>query len=288
MDFEGVRGRIEEQFGDFSPQLKKAARYAVARPEEVALNSLRNVASKAGVHPSTLVRLAHELAFDGYNDFREPFRSWLRDRPFSFSDRARKLRRRGREAETLVGEMLARDLANLQTSIATIGVERLVEARRILSDSRRIFVCGLRSLYPLAFYFHYACRMFMDKTILLTGQGGTFADDLRRVSSEDALFVFSYAPYARDTMKAVRFARECKAKVIAVTDSPLSPAAQFSTVALVVSNASPSFFPSLVPAVSVLQTLVALLIAQAGAGSLADLANSERQLKSFNVYVEDD
>jgi DNA-binding MurR/RpiR family transcriptional regulator len=287
MDFDGVCGRIEERFGGFSPQLKKAARYAVARPEEVALNSLRAVATKAGVHPSTLVRLARELAFNGYNDFREPFRSWLRDRHFSFSDRARKLRRRGREAEALVGEMLARDLTNLQTSFAAIGVDRLTEARRLLSESRRIFVCGLRSLYPIAFYFHYACRMFMDKTILLTGQGGTFADDLRRVSADDALFAFSYAPYARDTMKAVRFARERKARIIAVTDSPLAAAARGATVALVVSNVSPSFFPSLVPAISVVQTLVALLIAQAGPDSLADLANSERQLKSFNVFGED-
>ena len=77
-DFAAVTGRIEAAFPDLSPRLRQAARYVIDRPDEVALSSMRRVAAGAGVHPSTMVRLARALAFPGYGALREPFRQHLR------------------------------------------------------------------------------------------------------------------------------------------------------------------------------------------------------------------
>ena len=52
-----VHRRIAESIDGLSPQLRRAARYVVANPEEVAMHSLREVAQSAGVAPPTLSRL---------------------------------------------------------------------------------------------------------------------------------------------------------------------------------------------------------------------------------------
>jgi len=46
-------------------------------------------------------------------------------------------------------------------------------------------------------------------------------------------------------------------------------------------------FPSVVPALSVAQTLVALLVARGGRASLQEIEESEAQLGKFAVYLKD-
>src|SRR5216684_254811 len=77
-DIVSVTRRLEGGYHSLPPQLRKAARYVVKAPTEIALYSLREVAARAEVGPTTLVRLAAQLGFASYNAFRETFREGLR------------------------------------------------------------------------------------------------------------------------------------------------------------------------------------------------------------------
>jgi DNA-binding MurR/RpiR family transcriptional regulator len=287
MDLAPLNKRIERRFAALSPRLRTAARYALDRPDEVALHSMRALAARAGVPPSTMNRLARELGFAGYEAFRAPFRQWLQQRQISFTERARALRERARhdKATALISDLMAADVADLQETYTSLGEKQLVAARQLLAAAPRIFVLGTRSLYPVAFAFHYACRMFMDTTILLTGQGGTFADELRRVRKGDVLLAIGYDPMPRDMLRAVDFAREAGARILALTDSAVSALAERAELVLPVRSDSPSFFGSAVPALSVAQTLAALLLAEGGEVVLRRLERSERQLVGLEVYA---
>ena len=289
MDLAALTERLEARFPRLSPQLQRAARFVLEHPEEIALNSMRSVAAKAGVTPSTMVRLARDVDLAGYEAFRAPFGVWLRGRRHSFTERVRDLRQRGRhsKAAALISEIMSADLTDLQETYALLGNAKLAAAERLLVAAPRIFVIGVRSLYPVAFLFHYACRMFLDNTILLTGQGGSFADELRRVERRDVILAIGYEPYPRDMMRAVQFGVELGGKVLAITDSSVSPLARSAALSLVVKANGPSVFPSIVPAMSVVQALVALLLARSGKGALQRIASSERQLHGLGVFIED-
>ncbi len=56
---------------------------------------------------------------------------------------------------------------------------------------------------------------------------------------------------------------------------------------LVVAKESPSFFGSLVGALSVSQALVAALVARGGAAAIDALDTTERHLDAFEVYWEE-
>ncbi len=120
----------------------------------------------------------------------------------------------------------------------------------------------------------------------LLGFAGTFADDLRRAGPNDALLVFSYEPYARDAISALRFARERGLRIVSVTDSVVSPIAAQASALIVAANTTPSLFPSVVPALSIAQALVALLVARGGRASLQEIEKSEAQLREFAVYLK--
>jgi len=63
MDYAEFAQNLAERYPSLSPQLRLAARHVLDRPDDVALMSMRGIAADAGVHPTTLTRLARALDF---------------------------------------------------------------------------------------------------------------------------------------------------------------------------------------------------------------------------------
>lgn len=281
---------LQQVYPNLSPQLRRAAHYLIERPDEIAFTSMRQLAERADVQPATMVRLAQAIGFDGYETLREPFRDALRQQPTGFGQRARNLLARtgrrsgGRALSQLANEMVASDRENIALSLEAIGADELADAARVLAGARRIYLIGQRSLFPAAFYVHYACSMFRDNLILVDGNGGTFADGLRGVSDEDAMLVFSFEPYSRGTIEAAEYGAKYGATVIAITDSLVSPLAALTQHLLLVGTDTPALFRSVVPAMTISQVLVAQILAQGGQEALSRVTESEHQLESFGAY----
>lgn len=280
---------IQVRFLTLSPQLRKAAQFVIDNPEEIALHSMRAIAGLAEVHPNVMLRLARELGYSSYAPFRQQFRGWILARgTTSWVGRAQDLRKRGRgtHSSALVEDFIQQEVENLHTTFGPGIVPRLDEAASMIGEARQVYVVGLRSLFSVGFYFHYVCRMFMRKSILLTGVGGTFADDLRNVDRSDVMIAFSYDPYSTDTVKAVKFARDRGARTIVITDSKDSPIASGEGVTIIVSNNAKSLFPTMLPAFAIVQMLTTLLVAEGNEETLAAIARSESQLNRFGVYLD--
>lgn len=288
MSHETVAAALQSAYRDLSPQLRQAAQFVLDRPDDVALHSMRTLAGLAGVHPSTMVRLAQRLDFDGYNDFRDVFRARLSGYRARFSGQARALRDRGRSGEEDVVRAIAdADSANLIHTYQEIDPRRLTRSADALNQARRIYVIGLRGCYPIAHYFSYAASMFRDDVICLDGRAGVFADELRRAGDKDVALAISFSPYTRETIRAVNFARNRNTRIIAITDALRSPLVADAFEVLLVHCATPFFFQSVTAAMSVVQCLVASMLAEGDEQALAVLMESERQLESVNAYLDD-
>jgi DNA-binding MurR/RpiR family transcriptional regulator len=154
-----------------------------------------------------------------------------------------------------------------------------------LLAARRFYVLGLRSLFPAAYYLDYACRLFSDKSVLVTGVGGAITDELRRATAKDALVAFSFEPYARLTVEAVQYAAARNVRIVAVTDSIVSPIVESASVVLLAPNAGPALIPSILPAMAVAQALASLMVTAGGADTLDEIARSAAQLRSLHAYI---
>lgn len=286
-DKEYVENLIKSSFYELTPMLQLAAKYVADHPREIAISSMRQTAKDAGVQPSVMHRLAIQLGFDGYNAFRDVYRNWLANREGSFSARATQLQKRKSNdlREQLITDVLQADIHNMDALLDSQSLAAFKRAHDLLINARSIFVVGLRSMFPAAYYFSYSCGMFLNNTVLLSGVGGGFADSLRRAGQDDVLIVFSCYPYARDAATATRYANARGTKIIAVSDSAVSPISKIADVSITVKNDTPSLFPSITPLISVAQTLVAMLVASGGKSSVQQITKSETQLEEFDVYL---
>jgi len=148
-----------------------------------------------------------------------------------------------------------------------------------------VFCLGLRSTFSVAYIFHYVRSLFGATSILVDGAGGTGIDVLRTIGSGDVLLAVTVRPYTRQTVKAARYASDRRAKIVAVTDSEVSPLASIADELLLVGTETPSFFHSMAPAFAAVECLAALIAARQGSDTLKSLSRSEAQLAAFDTYV---
>ncbi|WP_118183348.1 MurR/RpiR family transcriptional regulator [Paraburkholderia phosphatilytica] len=282
--FDQLATLIRSRFAEFSPQFQLGAAFLLDHPDEVAVSSMRKVAERAQVQPASLVRLSQQLGFPGWNELRELFVARVRTRPEPLTSRARSLVRSNAK-DALAHDLLRSQQHNLDVTAAQ-NARVTIEAAKLLRRAAHVHVAGFRSCYPVAFSLLYGYRLFRSSVSLLSGEAGTLDMQLRSIERDSATVVISFAPYSAEAARVAEAAREKGSRLIAITDSAVSPIALNADKVLIFTHDSPSFFPSLVAAMAIVESLVAHLLALEGAGAVARLEEAERALHAKGAYVQ--
>ncbi len=287
MKLSSFNSRLKAGFEGLSPQLKEAARWVIDHPADVALLSLREQARRAGIPPSTLTRLAQRLGLAGYEGVRKLHAEAVRQRPESYRGRAAELLvRRDSEGDlALVQDIFASLTQHLQSLALPDSVERFTAAADMIASAEQVFCLGMRSSFSVAYIFHYVRSLFGSNSILVDGSGGSGIDVMRGIGDGDVLLAISVNRYVRHTIEAAKFAKSHGARVVALTDSEISPLVAFADQAVLVRTETPSFFHTMAPAFAAVECLAALVAARRGSEALAALDESERQLAAFGTYL---
>lgn len=281
--FDELAALIRARFPDFSPQFQAGAAYLLNFPDEVAVSSMRKVAQGAKVQPAALVRLSQTLGFPGWNELRELFVARLRTRPEPLSSKARALVKGG-SREALATNIGAAQQHNLAATLAQSG-GRIPDAARLLKKASHVHIAGFRSCYPIAFSLLYGYRLFRSTVSLVSGEAGTLEMQLRSIAKGHATVVVSFAPYSREAARVAEAAKEQGSRLLAITDSAVAPIALNADQVLLFSHESPSFFPSLVAASAIAESLVAHLLALEGEDAIRQLSDAEKALHEKGSYV---
>lgn len=283
---EKLISRISETFDELPSELKKAARYVTSNPSEVAFRSMRTVATTAGVSPATMVRLAKALGVRSFEELREAFQIQIQARPPSFLARAREFRAMHSKSKWIgrIHRVLNEELSSIQSCVEDLTDQDLETIGGMFTSARRIYVMGLRGMYPAAFFFHYSAAMFSEKTVLVAGDGGTYLDAMRGMGPRDVAVIFTCRPYPRETVRAVRFAHQRNVKLVAVTDGPLSPVARSASVIINVKPIQSNLLSSAAANVLVSRVLAAVFLSVCDKSSVATIRNTDQHFAAFEVY----
>ncbi|KPJ35931.1 DNA-binding protein [Burkholderia multivorans] len=282
-NFDELASRIRAQFSELSPQFQAGAAFLLDHPEEVAMSSMRKVAQRAQVQPASLVRLAQQFGFPGWNELRDLCVARVRTRPEPLTQRARSLVRPDAQA-SLAHDLLAAQQQNL-VATAAHNEHALADAAKLIRKASHVHVAGFRSCYPVAFGFVYGYRLFRPSVSLLNGVAGSLEMELRAIGKHSATVIVSFAPYSAEATRVAQAATAQGSRVVAITDSAVSPIALHADAQLIFTHDSPSFFPSLVAAHAVAEALVAQLLALEGGGAIAQLERAEAELHAKGAYV---
>lgn len=278
--------KIAETYGQMSPNFRKIASYILDNPDEVALSSMRKNAEKLNLNPSNFVRFARYMSFDGYPELRQLFQHDLKGKRTGYFEQAQNLQKQVKQERisSVLNMLQQSNNKNLNNTFANNSVDNLKACAKALLNARNIYIFGMRICFPAAFALHYTCKMMRQQVYLSEGLGGTVADNMRGMNKNDVFVAIGMEPYSNDTVNATRYAVKSGAKVIAITDSLLSPLALDADKVQTFSHSGPLIPGTIVPLMALVEALTTVMIAKSGDDALNTIKNSERQLKEFHSY----
>ncbi|SHL80591.1 transcriptional regulator, RpiR family [Roseovarius marisflavi] len=284
-----VLERLTEEWDALTPEAQKAARYVLENPNDVGVSTVREIAEAANVKPNTFVRMARQVGFEGYEDFRAPFREAIRKGSVSFPDRARWLQdiRKSNDLGGLYADMVEGAIRNLEETFGGIDAEALKASAEAIWASRQVFTLGVGVNNANARNFTYLASTGMVQFHAIPRPGSTPTDDLAWADKRDVLIAMSMRPYRSEVVAAINVAREQGLTIIGLSDSPASPIIRAADHGFVVAVDTPQFFPSSVSTIALLETVLSFVIAVASDEIVERVEKFHNRRHQLGIYVEE-
>lgn len=260
--FDALQSAIARHYDGLSKRLQQVAEYALTHPDEVALETIAVIAGRARVPPSSLIRFAKALGFEGFTEMQRLFRARLIERAPDYGERIRSMRHAqdGTATPALVlDEFATACVEALERLRQEVPNEAMVQAVELLAAADGIYIAAQRRAFPVATYLSYLLGQLERRVHLLDDIGGMFELQARGMRAGDVLLAVSFRPYTPEVVTLVEQCHDIGVPVIAITDSPLSPLIRFASVGFEVVEAEVQAFRSLSASMCLALTLVVAL-----------------------------
>ena len=253
---EDVIDELRRQYDRLTQSQKRIAEYIVDHPDRVAFSTVDQMAGQLGVNPSTIVRFTYRLGLKGFPDLQERTRQLVRGQLSAASEIVNENSVLVHLEGTAFGTSLGQDLQNLRRTISTLKADDLQRASDIIAAARQVFVVGSFNAYSVAFFLGLALDRIRGNTTVWSGDMTLQASQSLGLGPDDCLIAFTSAPYAVSTQRAALLAKEARAKVIAVTDTPISAVGQIADVILAAASTGAGLQNSFVAAMAIANALL--------------------------------
>lgn len=242
----------------FSKGHKKLADYILNHYERAAFLTALQLGKTVGVSESTVVRFAYNLGFSGYPRFQKMLEDLVQEKIHSIEriEIAGGLMPQEQVLDNVMkadADKIALTLESVDRQAFDIAVEDIIQA-----DS--VYVIGVRSCAPLASFLTYYLKLVRDRVVQVESSNTSeLFEQMLTVSDADVVIGISFPRYSMRTLKAMEFANNRNAKVIAITDSKHSPMNMYSSCNLLARSDMASIVDSLVAPMSLINSLIVAL-----------------------------
>ncbi|KQT46262.1 RpiR family transcriptional regulator [Aureimonas sp. Leaf454] len=227
--FDGLKSLIIDRKASFPKRLRQVAMFALDHPDDIAFGTVATISVAAEVQPSTLVRFAQHLGFEGFSSLQALFRERLRERKPDYDERLTALRTKDEHGSQAIlhGFLSAaqRSLDKLAEAVDPAAFERSV---KLLAGADTIYLIAKRRSYPIGSYMAYAFGKLGIRCQLAGTASGIDDDILRLATPKDAAFAASFSPYASESVAQARSLAAQRVPVVSLTDSAFSPLVESS------------------------------------------------------------
>ena len=253
--------RISSEYESLSKQLKVIALHIEKNRDHVGIEGIQEMARQCDVQPSAVVRFAKHFGFSGFSELQAIFRENLSRQlapSRNYKARIRSLIESGSSTLSSVDiakEFLAGSVAGMHELGSSLDAVSFKKAVELLCESDCIWVAASRRSFPIAAYLDYALQHTEKRIGLVSGLGSMHQGQMRSVRKGDAMIAISFSPYAEETTSVAKMATERGAKLVAISDSRMSPLSKLAQVTLVVQDNSTLGFRSLSSTMGLAQSL---------------------------------
>ncbi len=234
---------------------KKIAAYIKENYDKAAFMTAAALGKKVGVSESTVVRFATELGFRGYPELQRELQQMIKSKLTAVQ--------RMEVSKSLIGDgdvinsVLNGDIELIRETAERTSRADFQNALDEINRAKRIYILGVRSSAALASFLAFYFNLVFDSVVLVdTSSASEMFEQMFRIDENDVCIAISFPRYSKQTVNALRFIADRKAKIIAITDTEKSPIASFANHLLVARSDMASVVDSLTAPLSLINALI--------------------------------
>ena len=219
--------RLQLVYGSLKTAEKKAADLILTQPTKVEKLNITEAASLAGCSEATLTRFAKKLDFSGYPELRAAISQNGDENPTFYEN----IESHDRESD-IVRKVFMASMQAIEDSLNTIDGAQYEAAVDALVSADRVLLAGYgdASTIALAAYLKFL-RIGMD--VIYTTDFDVQLIQASQLKKGDVVLAVSHTGRTETLVEMVKCARSSGAKIISITNFPVSPLAKQSDVLLI-------------------------------------------------------
>lgn len=281
-----VRDTLLASFDALSPKQRKLARFLLNDEEVAAFASANDIAARTGVSAATVVRFARSLGYDGYPSLQEAIRAEFPQYRTAAQKMADRLATSS-DDENLGQQVWQASAADVETTLSQVNQTDLDATIEAISGAQQVYIFGSGLSAAAAVLMEYTLTVLGFSARAFHNEGIFQALQLSHLAPQDTVIVFSIWRYIRSTIAAAEAASEASAKVIAFTDSAVSPVAQLADHVFVAETAGVVHSRSIAGLVSLVDLIGAAIAAARPKESMAAISRIDDLYRKNNLLMSD-
>ena len=274
---------IQENMTSFSKGQKLIANYILQSYDKAAFMTASKLGKTVNVSESTVVRFAAELGFDGYPSMQKTLQEMIRNKLTAIQRvEVSKERIGNQDVMTMV---MQSDIEKIRMTLDETDQVSFNQAVAAIANAKRIYVLGVRSASVLANFISFYFRFMFDNLVSVdTSSISEVFEQIVHISADDVFIGLSFPRYSKRTIKAMQYAKDQGAKVVAITDSKVSPLTKIADVSLLAKSDMASFVDSLVAPLSLVNALIVAISREKAVHLESSLNRLESIWDEYDVY----
>ncbi len=252
--------KLNQAIDNLTPRQRGLAEFILQNSESLAFLTITDLAKKVGVSEATVTRFCGTLGYEGYahlcREVQETIQSEL-----STVGRFQLVRTMGRHSvETESPSAFERvvsteidNLINLNKNIRTSDFYRCVD---LMVEADRICIIGSMASSCLVNYFEYMLGKIFSRVEALDGHGGKASAVYSHLTPNSLVFLLSFPRYPKATVELGQLAAQKGAKIVAVTNSPISPIVPLANITFFIPVGIVSFVDAYAAPIAFINALV--------------------------------
>lgn len=254
MENKDLMRTIQVKFPRLSKGQKLIAEYILKHYDKAAFMTAAKLGVSVGVSESTVVRFANELGFTGYPKLQKALQEMIKNKLTTVQ--RIELSNDYISQENALKGVLKSDMENIRATLEKISYKTFDSVVNSLFGAKKIYIIGLRSSSALAEFLGFYLNLILDNVQVVAYGVSDIFEQMLNISEDDVVIGIGFPRYAIRTIEVLSFAQSRGAKVVAITDSLLSPLASKADLTLIAQSNMASFVDSLVAPLSVINALI--------------------------------
>jgi DNA-binding MurR/RpiR family transcriptional regulator len=223
--------RIKEKYSQLSTGHKKVGKYILDNPQAIAMKSASQLGKDIGVSETTVIRLCYALEYSGYSELQNEVRGYLIFQKSSLQEyQADKVDMANQP--NFFAQSIQRDQDHIQEMKEQLNEKDLQLTVDRIFESNHILVMGARTSFSVAQWLTFTLNIVRGNTQLMHPGMDDINHLLANLDNKSIFIAITFQRYTNLTLRLAEAAKKQGAFVIGITDSDLSPLAEFSDVLL--------------------------------------------------------